>query len=402
MLFTYKAITDNGEKREGTIDAVSKDLAIGALQRRGFIVLSVEGDEAKKGLLRSVIFKNVSNKEIVILSRQIAVLFEAQVSALKSFQLLASSTTNPYLSKILVTVSDDLQSGQSISGALAKHPTVFSEFYTSMLKSGEETGKMNQTFLYLADYLERQYQLTSKTRNALIYPAFVIIVFISVMVLLLTLVIPKLSELIIESGQEIPLYTRLVIGTSNFFVHYGLVVLIAFLLALGYLWWLSGTQRGRLAIDRTKLAIPAIGSLYRKLYLSRISDNLDTMISASVPIVRSIDVTAEIVGNKVYQNLMEDAAEKVKTGSLLSDALAKYPDDIPPIFVQMTKVGEETGKLGSILKTLSNFYKREVNDAVDTLIGLIEPTMVIVLGLGVGILVASVLIPIYNITSSIQ
>lgn len=401
MVFKYKAITDNGEKRDGTIDAVSKDLAIGALQRRGFVVLSIEGDENKKGL-RSVIFKSVSNKEIVILSRQIATLFEAQVSALKAFSLLSASNDNPYLQKVLTQIVDDLQAGFSISGAMEKHPDVFSNFYTSMVKVAEESGKLNQTFIYLADYLERQHQLTSKTKNALIYPAFVVVVFLSVMVLLLTLVIPKLSQLIIESGQEIPIYTRIVIGASNFFVQYGFILLIGVVLGGVYLWWLSGTEKGKLFLDRLKLATPAFGNLYRKLYLSRISDNLDTMLTSGIPIVRSIDLTAEVVGNKFYENIMRDTAEKVKSGFLVSDALAKYPEDIPNIFVQMTKIGEETGKLGQILKTLSNFYRREVNDAVDTLIGLIEPAMIVFLGLGVGILVASVLIPIYNISSTIS
>ncbi|MDQ5930772.1 MAG: type pilus assembly protein PilC, partial [Bacteroidota bacterium] len=341
-------------------------------------------------------------KEIVILSRQIATLFEAQVSALKAFSLLSASNDNPYLQKVLTQIVDDLQAGFSISGAMEKHPDVFSNFYTSMVKVAEESGKLNQTFIYLADYLERQHQLTSKTKNALIYPAFVVVVFISVMVLLLTLVIPKLSQLIIESGQEIPVYTRIVIGASNFFVNYGFILLIGVVFGGAYLWWLSGTNKGRLFLDKMKLALPAFGNLYRKLYLSRISDNLDTMLTSGIPIVRSIDLTAEVVGNKFYEDIMRDTAEKVKSGFLVSDALAKYPEDIPNIFVQMTKIGEETGKLGQILKTLSNFYRREVNDAVDTLIGLIEPAMIVFLGLGVGILVASVLIPIYNISSTIS
>lgn len=401
MIFNYKAVTDNGEKREGTIDAVSKDLAIGALQRRGFVVLSIESEEKKSGL-NSIIFKSVSNKEIVILSRQISTLFDAQVSALKAFSLLASSNDNPYLKKVLTQIVDDLQAGSSISGAMGRHSQIFSNFYTAMVKVAEESGKLNQTFIYLADYLERQHQLNSKTRNALVYPAFVVVVFVSVMVLLLTMVIPKLSQLIIESGQAIPFYTRIVIGFSNFFVNYGIIVLIAIILLGAYIWWISRSEKGRLALDKIKLSIPGFGNLYRKLYLSRISDNLDTMLSSGIPIVRSIDLTADVVGNKVYESIMRESAEKVKAGSLVSDSLAKYPDDIPSIFTQMAKIGEETGKLGQILKTLSNFYRREVNDAVDTLIGLIEPAMIILLGLGVGILVASVLIPIYNIASSIS
>jgi type IV pilus assembly protein PilC len=172
MIFKYKAINDKGEKKEGTVDAVSKDLAIGALQRRGLVVVSITGDEPR-GLNREI-FSGVKMKDVVILSRQMATLFEAQVSALKAFSLLAANAENKALRKKLTQVVDDLQAGSSISGALGKHGDVFSEFYVNMVKAGEESGTLTKTFNYLADYLDRQYELTAKTRNALIYPAFVI------------------------------------------------------------------------------------------------------------------------------------------------------------------------------------------------------------------------------------
>ncbi len=402
MLFEYKAIDAKGVNKEGEIDAPNRDMAISGLQRRGFVIISIKDEAEHKSIFSISFFEKVSNKDMVILSRQIATLFEAQVSALKSFTMLAANTENKLLSRKLTIISDDLQAGVSISGSLEKHPDLFSNFYVNMVKVGEETGKLNQTFLHLAEYLDRQYSLTSKTRNALIYPVFVIITFFVVMTLMFTIVIPKLSSIILDSGQEIPFYTKIIIAISDLFTHYGFFVLI-FLVLMGiWAWRLSYTENGKVYLDSLKLSMPAVGNLYKKLYLSRITDNLNTMLVSGVPIVRAIDVTAEVVGSRVYRELLEEVANGVKSGLALSVAFTKYKEQIPGILVQMVQVGEETGSLGVILKTLTDFYKREVDDAIDTLVGLIEPVMIVVLGLGVGILLVSVLMPIYNLAGGIS
>lgn len=402
MLFKYKGVDDKGISKEGEIDAQNRDMAISGLQRRGLIVISII-DEGKKKTIFSFSFLNkVPMKEIVILSRQISTLFEAQVSALKAFTMLATNTENKILSKKLTEVVDDLQAGVSISGALAKHPDIFSSFYVNMVKVGEETGKLNETFDHLANYLNRQYALTSKTKNALIYPLFVVITFFVVMSLMFVVVIPKLSSIIQDSGQEPPFYTKIIIGLSSFFVHYGFIFII-FLILLGlWLWRLSKTEKGQIYLDRMSLSIPAVGNLYKKLYLSRISDNMDTMLTSGIPIVRAIDITSEVVGSRVYKVVLKDSAEGVRAGLSFSASFEKHTEEIPNIMMQMIKVGEETGSLGKILKTLSEFYKREVDDAVDTLVGLIEPIMIVVLGLGVGILLVSILMPIYNLAGNIS
>jgi type IV pilus assembly protein PilC len=314
--------------------------------------------------------------------------------------MLAASAENKILGRKLTQITDDLQAGVSISGALAKHPDVFSEFYINMVKAGEETGKLSQTFEHLANYLDRQYALTSKTRNALIYPAFVILTFFVVMGLMFTVVIPKLSAIILDSGQTVPIYTQIIIAISSFFVNYGFIIII-FLVLLGlWLWRLSSTEKGKAYLDKVRLSTPAVGNLYKKLYLSRIADNMDTMLTSGIPIVRAIDITSEVVGSRAYKEILKDSADSVKSGLAFSAALEKHPE-MPPIMVQMVKVGEETGSLGSILKTLADFYKREVDGAIDTLVGLIEPVMIVVLGLGVGLLLASVLVPIYNMAGGI-
>ncbi|MEK7564427.1 MAG: type II secretion system F family protein [Patescibacteria group bacterium] len=402
MLFKYKAIDDKGVSKEGDIDAPSRDMAISGLQKRGLVIISIKNTDEPRKFLNLSIFNKVSNKDVVILSRQISTLFDAQVSALKCFNMLAVNTENKLLGVKLTQISDDLQAGVSISGALARHPEVFSDFYVNMVKVGEETGKLTEVFLHLSEYLDRQYSLSSKTRNALIYPVFVIITFFVVMILMFVIVIPRLSEIILDSGQEVPIYTKVIIGISDLFVNYGFLGII-FLVFLGiWVWRLASTETGKTYLDHTRLSLPVVGNLYRTLYLSRIADNLNTTLSSGVPILRSIDVTSSVVGSRVYKKILEEIMEKVKSGSSLSAAFEKYKVEIPGIMVQMIKVGEETGSLGSILKTLATFYAREVDDAVDTLVGLIEPVMIVVLGLGVGILLTSILIPIYNLAGGIS
>ncbi len=401
MLFNYKAIDNTGAERTGTIEAVNVDIAINSLQRRGLIISSIKSPDEGGSLLQKnlTIFQRVSNKEVVILSRQLAILFEAQVSALRIFRLIASESENPMLRKSLTEVSDDLQGGNSISKSLSKHPKIFSSFYINMVKAGEESGKLNETFGYLADYLDRSYEVTSKARNALIYPAFVVVTFIGVMILMFTVVIPKISVIIVQSGQDIPIYTKVVLAISDFLVNYILYIVPVVVIGAFFLIRYIRTPRGRESFDQFKLSVPYVGALYHKLYLSRFTDNMNTMLVSGIPMIKGLEVTASVVGNHVYEAIINHSLESVKGGSSLSDSLVQY-SEIPGILIQMVKVGEETGELGNILKTMSKFYQREVVNAVDTLVDLIEPVMIVSLGVGVGILLASVLVPIYNLASS--
>lgn len=401
MLFKYKVIDAEGLPKKGEIDAINVDVAITSLQRRGFVVVSVDNASKVPFFEKKIsFFDKVSNKDVVILSRQIATLFDAQVSALKIFNLLAVETENPILRSKLAEISSDLKAGNPVSKAMEKHPDVFSDFYINMVRSGEESGKLEQTFLYLADYLDRSYELTSKAKNALVYPVFIIFTFVAVMVLMLTTVIPRISSIIAESGQTMPFYTRAVVGISNLLVNYGIFLIILLIIGMFFLWKYAKTEAGKLYLSRLKISIPFIGGLYRKLYLSRISDNMHTMLASGISMVRSIEVTGTVVGNKVYENIIKEAVESIKAGKSVSESFSKH-EEIPNIMVQMMKVGEETGELGSILKTLSNFYRREVVNAVDTLVSLIEPVMIVLLAVGVGLLLASVLIPIYNISAGV-
>jgi type IV pilus assembly protein PilC len=401
MNYIYSAVTDKGEKRQGMIEAVNQELAVAGLQRRGLIVTAIQSEAAAKKWFEITLFEHVPLQDIVILSRQMSTLFEAQVSALKAFTLLAENTENKLLGRKLNTIVADLQAGSSIAGAMAKQNDVFSDFYINMIKAGEESGKLTQVFTFLADYLDRQYALTTKTKNALVYPAFVIGVFFIVMILMFTVIIPKLSAIILSSGQAIPFYTQIVFAISNVFVNYGIFMLIFFLIFVAGIIYAARSEKGKQLIDDVKFGFPVLGNLYTKLYLARIADNMDTMLSSGIPIVRAIEITARVVGNKRYTKVMTDSMEAVKAGKAFSQALSEHAE-IPKLMSQIIRVGEETGSMGAILKMLAKFYNREVDQAIDTLVGLIEPFMIVFLGLGVGILLVSVLVPIYNIAGGIN
>lgn len=401
MLFVYKAINRNGEREEGEVEAFNRDVAIRILQTRGLAVSSVKDKNEDDDILKKIPFLNrVSNKDVVILSRQMSTLFESQVSALKIFKLIGTEAENPTLRSHMLEIVNDLQGGSSISAALSKHPEIFSDFYVNMVKSGEESGHIDQSFSYLADYMDRNYEVSSKAKNALIYPAFVIFTFIGVMVLMFTVIVPKIGVIIKDSGQEIPFYTKAVFWVSDLFVNNWIFMIMALAAFIFGVAWYGKTKEGKRWISNTRLYVPYVGDLYRKLYLSQFSDNMSAMVLSGIPMLKAIEVTASIIENEIFKETLNDAMVKVKAGQALSAALADK-EEIPGILVQMIKVGEESGELGNIMKTMSKFYQREVMNAVDTLVGLIEPVMIVGLGIGVGILLASVLMPIYNIASGV-
>ncbi len=402
MLFKYKAIDSGNVQREGTVEAASIDAAISVVQKRGYTVISIDPVEEKQSILDIDIsfLHRIKPKEIVILSRQISTLFLAHVSPLRIFRLLSAEVENPMLQNVLNKIVDDLQGGSSISRALAAHPNVFSPFYVNLVRAGEESGSLDKSFSYLADYLDRSYEIAMKARNALIYPIFVISIFCIVMILMLTMVIPKVAQILIDAGGELPIYTRIVIGISDFLVNWIGVILI--LVAVGMIagWQFLKSPVGARMLDEFMLALPYVGDLKRKLILTRLCDNMSTMLSSGISIVPALEVTSEVVESLVYQEILAAVLADVKAGRSFADSMSDY-QEIPTVLSQMIRVGEETGSLSEILSTLALFYRREVNNAIDTLIGLIEPVMIVMLGLGVGVLLASVLMPIYNITTAV-
>jgi type II secretory pathway component PulF len=400
MLYKYKATTPEGKMSEGEIDAPNIDLAISALQRRNLIVVYVEPAVKKQWWNFNIDFlTRVSSEEMVVISRQLSTLFEAKVAVLDAFKLVASETENSILQKVFAEIVDDIQGGIAISSALSKHKNIFSDFYISMIRSGEESGKLSESFTFLADYLERSHDLVSRVKNALIYPAFVVVSFIVIVIIMLVVVIPQITAILTQTGQELPIATKLVIGVSSFITNYGIVLLVMLILACGALWRYSKSDSGSMAVAQLKVSLPYFGDLYRKLYLARFSDNMDTLLTSGISMIRALEVTADVVGNAYYRAIILESVESVRGGGTLSEAFVKYKE-MPKILVQMIKIGEETGKLGYVLKTVARFYNREVTSSVDTIVGLIEPMMIVVLAVGVGFLLVAVLGPIYNLTSS--
>ena len=399
MQFKYKARTPAGEPREGLIEARTIDAAIETLHRTNLIVTEIKPSEETSFLKTNLkIFGGIKQRDVVIFSRQLSTLFQAKVPVMQSLRTLAAETGNAQFQKIIGEILDDVSGGSSLSQSMVKHPEAFSRFYISMIRAGEESGKLEEIFNYLADYLERSYTLTSKARNALMYPTFVFLAFIGVIVVMLIVVIPRLTSIFSELGQEVPIYTKIIIAASSFLQHYG-VFLLVFLAVLAVVGWrFLKTQRGIEVFDEIKIRVPIVGLLMKKIYLARLTDNLSTLILAGIPIIRALEITADVVVNEVYRKIIFDAAESVKAGNTISHSFDKYRE-IPALVTQMIRIGEESGKLDLILKNTSGFYQRDVDNLLENFVSLIEPILIVILGIGVGGLVAAVLVPLYNLAS---
>lgn len=397
--FRYKARTPDGEARSGAVEARSLEAALEALQRLNLIVTALEPAGAAPFLVRPIrFFERIRQRDVVIFSRQLATLFQAKVPVTQSLRTLAGETENPTLRRTAVEILDDVSAGSALSQAMARHPQAFSRFFVSMVRAGEESGKLEEVFLFLADHLERSFALTSKARNSLIYPAFVLVAFIGVIAVMLVVVIPRLTSIFAELGQEAPLYTRAIIALSSFLQAWGIFFLLALAIAIVLAWRFGRTERGAFLFDELKLRLPLVGGLLKKIYLTRLADNFSTLIAAGIPVIRALEVTADVVGNRLYQRIIAEAGEAVRAGNTISAAFERHAE-VPPLITQMIRIGEESGRLEFILKSAAAFYRRDVENLLENFVSLIEPALIIFLGLGVGILVAAVLVPLYNLSA---
>ncbi len=407
MKFQYTARTQEGKLESDIIEASSVEAAISILQNQQLIITDIKPfSEAENLTFNKLVdqlmsyFNRIKNEEIVLFTKQLAVLIQAKVPLVQSLKVMAKQVENPKFSKIIANVADDVDAGAVFSRALAKYPKVFSNFFIQMVRSGEISGRLEETLTYLSDYLNRRYLLDSKVRGAMIYPAFISATFILVAVLMLIFVIPNLTSILVESGQTLPLVTRMLIGLANFTKSWGWIVFI--ILGLGaYFIWVSvkKSPEWRYAYDGLKLRLPIFGGLLKKIYLARFSETLSTLSSAGIAISQSLEITADVVGNVIYRRIILEANEAVRKGSNISTVFARYPEVLPMV-TQMISIGEQTGKLDTILKQVATFFTEEVNLAFDNIVSLIEPILIVVLGVGVGILVAAILLPIYNLVNA--
>jgi len=387
--------------RTGLVSASSREAALDALQQNKLTVVAIREAASQSFLERSIAFgSGVKQKDIVVFSRQLSTLFEAQIPVAEALKTLIGEAEKPALRRIIAQILDDVAGGMILSQALAKHPAAFTSFYVQLVRSGEESGRLREVFTYLADYVERSYYLAAKAKNSMIYPVFVLIAFTGVLVVMLTVVFPRLVSIFEETGQTVPFYTQAIIYVSLALRRWGLLLLLLIAGAAAVLWRWGLTSPGKLFFHRLQVRAPVVGGLYRRLYMARLTDNLQTLIAGGIPILRALAISGDVVGNMVYQKAVARAIESVKGGGTISSAFAGTPE-IPPLVTQMVKIGETSGRLDFILGSIAKFYRREVDTALENVVALIEPALIIFLGVGIGVLVASVLVPLYNLVGAI-
>ena len=398
MKFNYQARVKTGEIQSGVVEASSKEAAFDALRNYGLYVTFIE--EAKMPFYaRDFKFlERTTKKDIVIFSRQLAIMFKSKVPLIEILMTLGKQVKGASFKEKIFNMAKEIEGGSSLSKALAMYPKLFTPFYINMVRAGEASGKLVDVFLYLADYLEKENNLRSKIIGALIYPAFVILVFVAVVVIIMVYVIPQLVTVLEESGEELPLLTRMVISSSNFMKTQGWIILLV-LAVIGFaLYRFFKSDFGRAFIDERMVRAPLFGVFFQKLYLARFALNLSTLISGGIPIAQALEITGEVVGNRTYKEIALETRDEVKKGQKISSVLERHPKVISPFFFQMVVVGEKTGTIDTSLNNVVEFYEKEVDRGLDAFIKLLEPIMIIVLGVVVGGLMGAILIPIYSIS----
>jgi type IV pilus assembly protein PilC len=401
MKFNYQARTKTGEIKTGIIEASSKEAALDLLQKYQLFITLLEEAGSQPFYTRKIkLFSGISPKDLVMFSRQLSLMFKSRIPLVQALQAIADQTRNQGLKEKTLAISEDVEGGTPFSQTLAKHPKLFSSFYISMVKSGEASGTLSKSLDYLADHLEKEYQLSSKLKSAMIYPMLIVAVVIGVLVMMIFFVIPNLAAVLKESGQELPFLTKAVIALSDFARSWGWIAIAAIFAGIlfGGRYYFQTTE-GRSFRDRALLRIPAVKSFLQMIYITRFAENLSTLISGGLPIVQALEITGEIVGNSVYKTIILEIREEVKKGESISGILQKYPDRFPPLLSQMVAVGEKTGGLDQTLLDVVDFYRKETERSLETLLALLEPVMIVILGLLVAGLMASVLMPLYKMTT---
>jgi len=397
--FRYKAVDEKNQVRQGMIQAASQDLAAEILVDQSFTILSLA--EEREGLLnRSLSFLNkVHIKDLVVFSRQLSVIVSATIPLVQGLRILIEQTPNPALKAVVSEVADDVEGGAKLSAALGRHPEVFSNFFIYIVKSGETSGKLDDVLNFLADQLEKDYDLSSKIRGMMVYPILVFCGLGIVGALMMIFVVPQLVSVLSESGVALPLSTRILISSSNFLVNFWWIVLIIFTAMIGAARFFVETDRGRYYWDWLKLRAPVFGQLIQKIIMVRFTRSLYTLLSGGVPLTKSLNITADVAGNVIYRDLILETVREVEDGNPIATVFLQSKE-IPVMVSHMLNLGEKTGRIDDILEKLGNFYSREVNNTVNNLVTLIEPLVIIFMGILVGLLVSSIILPVYSVATS--
>ncbi|MEN9342329.1 MAG: hypothetical protein RIQ54_585 [Candidatus Parcubacteria bacterium] len=403
MRFKYQAKNKEGELQVGFVEAVTKEAAASILSSHSLFILSIESNE-KTHLYDRIAsyFSGVGAKDLTVFSRQMATLLEARLPLSSVLKTLYEQTTHPSLKQAIGQVNDDVTAGLSLSQSLERQSDIFSGFFVSMIRSAEVIGNLEEVSGFLADYMEKEYALTIKARSALIYPAIVVFLFLAVAFIMITFVFPQIGPIFEQSGVALPFFTQVLIGSGVFlatwwplFLILGLLVVIV---GLDYF----QSSEGRALWDDVKIKLPVVNRVYLPLTMARLCNVMSMLLRGGVPVNQALEISGQTINNVLYRDLFNDISEDVRQGRPLSASIARYPEYFPVLVSQMLVVGEATGQIDKMFSRLGKFYERESDSTISNVVDLIQPVLMIVIGLLVGILFASVLVPLYKLTSAIQ
>lgn len=404
--YFYSAKSFQGEIKKGTLLAKDQSELARILHQEGYFLISasLNAKEVKKGKFSISLpfFGGVSLAEKMFFTRNLQVMVGAGISLPRSIRVLAGQMKSKKFKTSLMDIADEITKGRSFSESLKSYPNIFPELFQSIIKVGEETGTLEEALKTLTQQMEREHELRSKIKGAMVYPAVITCAMIGIGILMLIMVVPRLAETFKELKIELPLTTRFVIGLGNFMAkrwYLGILIIIAaiFLLRLSL-----RTRIGKRIIDKIVLKIPIISPIIKKTNSAYTARTLSSLFSSGVPIVRALEVVSRSLGNAYFKEAMSDVAEKVRKGTKLSEALKIYQNIYPVIVIQMIEVGEETGETSEILKKLAEFYEEEVTNATKNLSAVIEPVLMLFIGAAVGFFAISMVQPMYSMLGAIK
>ncbi len=397
--YFYTAKSAEGETKTGTLSAKNLHQLAQELKKGGLVLIKAvpEEEQERKKIRFSFPFSRVSSKDKIILTRNLEIMVATGLPLVKSFSILANQAKNRKLKKALLEIKEEINKGGDFSSALSRQPDIFSEFYQNMVKIGEESGTLEDVLKTLTTQLKKEHQLKSKIRGAMIYPAIILTVMIAVGIVVMTIILPQLSGLFKELGTEIPFSTRALLVLGDFFSKYWYFLILFFLFLLLFLWKILKTKKGKKIIDTILIKMPIFSSLVKKSNSAFLIRSLSSLIAAGVPIVKSLKITAGTVNNFYFKEALNEVAEKVKEGEKLFASLQPYQYLFPTGTIEIIEVGEETGKTSTILKELAEFYEEEVINIVENLSTIIEPVLLLILGVAIAFFAVSIMQPIYSL-----
>jgi len=398
MIFRYEALDNQGAKTTGLVEADNSQEADSLLKDNGLILVSLEVAILKKGLSLSFL-ERISMKDIVIFARQFSIMISAGVPMVQSLRILVNQTENKKFKKVIGEIGDEVEGGAALSDSLSKRPKIFSNFFVSVVRSGERSGKLDDVLDYLADEISKDYDMGAKIKGAMIYPTVVIIGMVIIGIVMMVFVLPKMMDILTETGTTLPLPTRILIGASNFIIHYWWIVVMIIVGIIMGIRAILRTPSGRYAWDSITLHLPIFGKLFQKILLVRFCRSMNTLLLGGVSIENSLAIAGDVVSNKVYQKLVQQTIKEVEDGNSISTIFLDSPL-VPKMVSHMMQVGEGTGKLDAVFTKISEFYNREIDNALANIMSLMGPLIMIILGIGVGVMVAAVIMPMYTMVGN--